>query len=60
MWKEYRRKRYGIKSCTNDLDKDLLADLRESLIRAQELDTCDLRLGEVATLEIITERVNTI
>ena len=56
----YMQKRYGIRTCKNQIDQDLAADLRELLIRATEMDTCGTTLAGSCSKLTIEERINTL
>lgn len=56
----YMQKRYGIRTCKNQVDQDLAADLRELLIRSTEMETCGKNLGASCSTLIIEERINTL
>lgn len=55
----YKKKRYGIKSCNMTVDPDYASDLRELLLRSQELDKCKLTLGGCG-LTAIEEKIKTL
>ena len=45
VFSNYKKKRYGIKSCTTSYDPDYLNDLRELQKRAAEATTCEKTIG---------------
>lgn len=56
----YLQKRFGIRTCKNQIDQELAADLRELLSRATEMETCGQHLGGSCSKLTIEERINTL
>lgn len=56
----FLQKRYGIRTCKNQINQDLVADLRELLIRSTEMETCGQNLGGSCSKLTIEERINTL
>jgi hypothetical protein len=57
---KYRRLRYGLKSCTSQVDEELADDLRNLLIRKQEQEVCGGIITDSCSLTKIVERINTL
>lgn len=56
---DYKRKRYGIKTCRAKVDADFANDVRELLNRSLELEGCGLKLDSCG-IQSIKERINTL
>ncbi len=59
IYAEYKRKRYGIKSCNARVDADYAYDMKMLLKRNEELQSCNLKL-DACSIESIQERINTL
>lgn len=57
---QYKKKKYGLKSCASLIDIDLADDLRVLLIRAKEMNACNCLLGNGCSLPKIEEKINTL
>lgn len=60
VYASYKRKRYGMKTCSAIIDEELTDDLRNLLIRSQEQEACECVLPGTCTLTAIEERINTL
>ena len=60
VYASYKRKRYGMKTCSAIVDEELTDDLRNLLIRLQEQTSCACVLPGTCTLTAIEERINTL
>lgn len=60
VYASYKRKRYGMKTCSAVIDEELIDDLRNLLIRSQEQEECKCVLPGTCTLTAIEERINTL
>jgi len=61
VYKAFKAKRYGIKSCPKPLEIDHLADIREVYKRVTELDRNEMKLAtSCCTLNKITEHIKTL
>jgi hypothetical protein len=56
----YKRKRYGLKTCSALIDEELADDLRNLLIRGREMETCSCTMPGFCTLSKVEEKINTI
>jgi len=59
MHAEFKRRRYGIKSCNARVDADFAFDMKELLKRNEELEGCGLKL-DACPIATIQERINTL
>jgi hypothetical protein len=60
VYASYKRKRYGMKTCSAVTNEELTDDLRNLLIRSQEQEACECVLPGTCTLTAIEERINTL
>ena len=60
VFADYKRKRYGLKTCSALIDEELADDLRNLLIRTREMATCSCAMPGLCTLNKIEEKINTI
>lgn len=56
----YKRKRYGLKTCSALIDVELADDLRNLLIRGREMELCACVMPAICSLSKIEEKINTI
>lgn len=56
----YKRKRYGLKTCSALIDVELADDLRNLLIRGREMELCACVMPAMCSLSKIEEKINTI
>lgn len=60
VYAHYKRKRYGLKTCSALIDQELADDLRNLLIRGREMETCSCVMPGFCTLTKVEEKINTI
>lgn len=60
VYASYKRKRYGLKTCSALIDEELSDDLRNLLIRGREVEACGCATPASCTLTKIEEKINTI
>ena len=60
VYANYKRKRYGLKTCSALINEELADDLRNLLIRSNERTACNSAPVGFCTLSKIQEKINTI
>lgn len=60
MQENLKRRRYGIKSCENVVDKDLAYDIYNLYIRSLEKDACNICEDIFCCTNQLYERINTL
>lgn len=60
VYSRYKRKRYGLKTCSALIDEELADDLRNLLIRGTEMEACSCAMPASCSLAKIEEKINTI
>jgi len=60
VYADYKRKRYGLKTCSALIDEELADDLRNLYIRGKEMETCLCTMPGFCTLSKIEEKINTL
>lgn len=60
VYASYKRKRYGLKTCSALIDEELADDLRNLLIRGREMELCACVMPAICSLSKIEEKINTI
>lgn len=59
VYASYNTKRYGIKSCNNTLDAELVDDLRIMYTRALEMKSCEA-CNTGCSLSVLEEKIKTL
>ena len=60
VYATYKRKRYGLKTCSALVDEELADDLRNLLIRGNEMHACLCDMQGFCSLSNVEEKINTI
>jgi len=60
VYASYKKKRYGLKTCSALIDEVLANNLRTLLIRGREMEECACVLPTICSLSKIEEKINTI
>jgi hypothetical protein len=60
VYASYKRKRYGLKTCSALISEELSDDLRNLLIRGREMEQCACTMPGICSLSKIEEKINTI
>lgn len=60
VFSKYKKKRYGLKTCSTLVDEELADDLRVLYIRTKEMTDCGCTLSGACSLKKIEEKINTI
>jgi hypothetical protein len=60
VYAKYKQKRYGFKNCNASVDADFANDLRNLVIRAAEMETCECVMSSACSLQTIEEKINTL
>ena len=60
VYATYKRKRYGLKTCSALIDEELSDDLRNLLIRGRAMEACACTMPSSCSLLKIEEKINTI
>ena len=59
VFSNYKKKRYGLKNCSNNINADFADDIRNLYVRALEMVGCECSL-QGCTVEQLRERINTL
>lgn len=60
VYQSYKKQRYGLKSCKAKVDPEFAQDLRDLLIRTNEMNTCGLSFGAGCSKVTIEEKIKTL
>ena len=57
VYATYKRKRYGLKTCSALIDEELADDLRNFFIRGREMELCACVMPAICSLSKIEEKI---
>jgi hypothetical protein len=60
VYQAYKKQRYGLKSCKAKVDPEYAQDLKELLVRTNEMNTCGLTFGGGCSKISIEEKIKTL
>ena len=60
VYATYKKKRYGLKTCSALIDEEVADDLRNILIRGNEMRVCLCEPQGFCSLSNVEEKINTI